>query len=738
MKALKVAAGELERIIKNRFIRVAVIVVAFMPLLYSFLYLYAFWDPYSKLDKLPVAVVNEDKGGISEGKERNFGDEIVKKLKENREFKWEFTDYKNAIEGLEGKKYYFVIRIPEDFTKNLLSVESDNPKRASIEYITNDKKNFLATQIGNKAIESLQTEIANSIRKGYIETIFKNLKELGNGLKEVSEAENKLSAGSLELSSGAEKLSNNMDKAAKGALQLKEGIYNLKEGLPQLLNGSEALYKGVNILSEKFSPSGDIKTLSEGAKSLTDGISKLNQGLYEASQSALKLKEGVSALTQGYNQLGQNVSAFTQSVSQLGSGLGQMTESLALAQKALQEYITKHPEEVNDPNLQKAIFIISEASSGINAIESNLNKGLYQVQQLNDALSKLQHASNSLNNGMDSLTAGLSYMTNASSQLVKGSDRLSSGLSQFTEGIKIAGEKLKDISDGLYKLNTGIKNVNDGVSKLYDGAASLSNGVLLLKDGAWKLSEGARRLHDNQSLLAQKLSDASLKLQPSEFSSGKRDVINEPIALETRKLYPVKNYGVGFAPYFIPLSLWVGSLILFFLIDIFGKGKYEGISNVSIQLGKFISLAIVGILQSVVSSFVLVEGLKLDVHNLLYYYLINAVMSVTFIAIIQLLVMLFGIAGKFFAVVLLMLQLTSSGGTFPMELLPKFFNVINPYLPMTYGVAGLREAISGDNISLILHNISIIAGFGALFLLFTILLAERVDKIEIVQKLRQM
>ncbi|MGB9809807.1 MAG: YhgE/Pip domain-containing protein, partial [Caldanaerobacter sp.] len=418
MKALKVAAKELERIIKSRFIRVAVIVVAFMPLLYSFLYLYAFWDPYSKLDKLPVAVVNEDKGGISEGKETNFGDEIVKKLKEDEEFKWEFTDYKNAIDGLKGKKYYFAIVIPEDFTKNLLTVDSDHPKRASIEYITNDKKNFLATQIGNKAIESLQTKISNSIRKGYIDTIFKNLQELGKGLKEASEAENKLSAGSLELSNGVEKLSNNMNKVAKGGLQLKEGIYNLKEGLPQLLNGSEALYNGVNILSEKFSSSGDVKTLSEGAKSLTEGISKLNQGLYEASQSALKLKEGVSTLTQGYSQLGQNVTDFTQSVSQLGSGLKQMTESLALAQKALQEYIAKHPEEVNDPNLQKALFIIAEAKSGVSLIEeNNLNKRLYQVQQLSDALSKLQQASISLNNGMDSLAAGLSYMTNASSQL---------------------------------------------------------------------------------------------------------------------------------------------------------------------------------------------------------------------------------------------------------------------------------------------------------------------------------
>ncbi|WP_256201376.1 YhgE/Pip domain-containing protein [Thermoanaerobacter thermocopriae] len=192
MKAFEVAAKEIEKIIKSRFIRVAVIVVAFMPLLYSFLYLYAFWDPYSMLDKLPIAVVNEDRGGVYNGKQENFGNEIVQKLKNNKEFKWDFVDYKKGIDGVKGKKYYFMIMIPEDFTQNITSVDSSTPKKATIEYITNDKKNFLATQIGNKAIESLQTEIANSIRKGYIDALFKSVDELSSGLKEASEAENNL------------------------------------------------------------------------------------------------------------------------------------------------------------------------------------------------------------------------------------------------------------------------------------------------------------------------------------------------------------------------------------------------------------------------------------------------------------------------------------------------------------------------------------------------------------------
>lgn len=737
LKAFKVATKEIEKIIKSRFIRVAIVVVAFMPLLYSFLYLYAFWDPYSKLDKLPVAVVNEDKGGMYDGKRENFGNEVVKKLKEGKEFKWDFVNYKDAIDGLNGNKYYFIIRIPKDFTQNLISVDSSIPQKASIEYITNEKKNFLATQIGNKAIENLQTQIANYVRKGYIDSIFKSLNELGGGLKEASEANNKLATGTLELYNGAQKLSSNMNTALNASRQIKDGVLGLNNGISQVLNGSETLYNGANLLSQKIVDSTNTEDLLNGMDSLQKGITGINKGLNDASNSAAKLKEGINSVLNGYNQVGQNISSFVGSISQLGSGLSQTSTSLDSAQVALNDYIIKHPEASGDPELQKALTLIAQSNIAINKMSQSLNGNLSQVQQLNTALGQLQQASNTIDNGMDSLTSGLLYMSQTSGQLVDGSNKLYTGVKQFSVGINTVGEKLKEISNGLFSLNNGIKSLSEGSSKLYDGANSLYNGISLIKDGTWKFADGAKSIYDNQVLLAHRLSEASQKIDSSKITTAKKDMVNEPIILDTRRLYPVKNYGIGFAPYFIPLSLWVGALILFFLIDIFDKEKYEEMNNVSIQLGKFMSLALVGILQSVASSFVLVEGLKLNVHNLFYYYLINAVMSLAFIAIIQLFVMLFGIAGKFFAIVLLMLQLTSSGGTFPMELLPKFFNAINPYLPMTYGVAGLREAISGNNVSAIFNNIFVIAGFGILFLVFTILLAEKADKLEITKRLKQ-
>lgn len=738
MKAFNVANLEIQRLVKNRFIRVAVIVIAFMPLLYSFLYLYAFWDPYSKLDKLPVAVVNLDKDRQYDGKNVNYGNDIIKDLRKNTDFKWSFVGYTTGVDGLKGKKYYFMVVIPEDFTKNVISVDSNNPKKANIEYITNDKKNFLATQLGNKAIENIQQEIASSVRKGYINSIFADVNDIGNGLKSASDAENKLANGTKDIYDGIKKLDNGINSAANGSNQIKNGAWSLQSGLDQALSGATTLYNGADILSKRlFKASNESNMIAAGITSLQNGITGINRGLNNAVVGANKLKGGINSLVGGYNYVGENVSSFTNAVVQTANGLNQASTALSGAKSSLEDYVSKHPDAKNDPELQGAIAAIAQSNAGISQINQGLGSSIPKIQQLNDALGQLKSAAGDINNGIDSLTGGLTEMSQVSGQLAAGGNKLYSGLTQFAGGVGTAGEKLREISKGLYSLNNGIMSLSDGSQKLYNGANALSNGMSSLSDGSRKLEDGSKKLYDNQVLLAQKLNDASQKISSSNVTDVKKNMINEPIVLDKKRFNPVDNYGVGFAPYFIPLSLWVGALILFFLIDIFDKGQYENISNVSIALGKFISLSIVGILQSGVSSFVLIETLKLPVNNLFYYYLTNAVMSVAFVAIIQLFVMLFGIAGKFFAIVLLMLQLTSSGGTFPMELVPRFFNIISPYLPMTYGVAALREAISGSSASVVLDNIAIIAGFGALFLLFTILLAEKAEKMKITQKLRE-
>ncbi|SNX53444.1 YhgE/Pip domain-containing protein [Thermoanaerobacterium sp. RBIITD] len=731
----KVVANEIKRLIQNRFIRLAVIVIVFMPLLYSFLYLYAFWDPYGKLDKLPIAVVNQDKDVIYNGKSANFGVDIIKELKKSKDFKWSFVSYSNGIDGLKGNKYYFMIVIPENFTKNILSVDSSNIKKAHIQYITNDKKNFLATQLGNKAIENITQKISNTIRKGYIDTVFTNIKDMGNGLRLASDAENELSLGTEKINDGMKKLNNGIESALIGSNQLRDGLYNIKNGTQNAANGASNLYNGAGLLSEKLDEvSKSSYLLTNGISDLNKGLNGVNQGLNTIKQSIDNLKNGVATVSEGYNQIGGKISSFSNNVVTMGNGISSITSALNNAQIAMNDYAKKHPDAMNDTDFKQAILEISQSNIGLKQISTNLNNNMPDITKLNNSLAELNKATGDIKNGFDKLSSGISQLQLVSSQLKDGGNNLNEGFSQYSGGIALINQKMKEVSGGLGELNSGLKSLDDGTQKLYYGAIKLNDGLATLSNGGNNLKDNMQKLNDSQQLLSKKLNDASNKIDLTSINDKKSNMINEPIVLDTRRLNPVANYGIGFAPYFIPLSLWVGALILFFLIDIFDRRGYAKESNASIIMGKFISLCILGILQSIVSSFVLIEVLKLPVNNLFYYYLINALMSAVFVAIIGFFVMLFGMAGKFLAIVLLMLQLTSSGGVFPMELVPRFFNIINPYFPMTYGTQALREAISGTNYSLMLNDLLILAGFGIVFMLLSVLLAEKVGDSNIIDE----
>ncbi|MDI3311301.1 MAG: YhgE/Pip domain-containing protein [Thermoanaerobacterium sp.] len=729
--------NELKRLAQNRFIRLAVIVIIFMPLLYSFLYLYAFWDPYGKLDKLPVAVVNQDRSVAYDGKYKNFGNDIVKELKNNHDFKWNFVNYDDGLNGLKGNKYYFMIVIPKDFSKNILSVNGNDVEKAHIQYMTNDKKNFLATQLGNKAVENLMQKISNTIRKNYIDTVFSNVENMGNGLKQASLAERQLSDGAKMLNDGVSKLNDGINKALTGTNQLKDGLYNLSIGVNNASYGASNLSNGVQILSQKLNEvDKNSNLILNGMDSLKSGLNGVNQGLDAISNSIKQLKSGSTAVTNGYDQIGQNLSSFLTEFESVNSGLNDIQMNLDSAVVALNNYVNKHPEAMSDADFKTAITVVSESNSGLKQIINGLETNKAKMGVLNDSLKELDSATNNLAIGYDKLNSGVSQLQSVVTQILNGENNLSNGISNYTNGISMLNKKMSVVASGLLKLDDGLNALKQGAFSLYNGSTNLNSGLMTISSGSKQIQVNMEKLYENQAILYKKLNDASNKIEVMSTSDGKKDMINEPIILDTKRLNPVANYGIGFTPYFIPLSLWVGALILFFIIDIYDKNGYKDITNASIVIGKLLSLSILGIFQSIVSGFVLIEALKLPVNNLFYYYFINAVMSVVFVFIIGFFVMLFGMAGKFFAVVLLMLQLTSSGGVFPMELEPKFFNVLNPFFPMTYGTQALREAISGSNTGLITHDLFVLACFGILFMLLSILLSGKVgDKNKIDEKL---
>jgi putative membrane protein len=203
-------------------------------------------------------------------------------------------------------------------------------------------------------------------------------------------------------------------------------------------------------------------------------------------------------------------------------------------------------------------------------------------------------------------------------------------------------------------------------------------------------------------------------------------MMSAPVELATRREDPVPNYGTGFAPYFIPLALWVGALMAYFLVrPLGGRALASTLRDPYVALSGLWPGVVITWLQAVVMLVVLQVFLGLDPVRPVALYAFTLVAALTFTAILQLLSAAFGTAGKFVAVVLLMLQLTSAAGTFPLQLVPKFFQVINPLLPMTYVVSGLRQAISGGDLHAVAVNGLILICYAAAAVGLTMLTAHR-------------
>ena len=840
MNSLRIALLELKRLSRNRFTRVATIVVCLMPLLYSFLYLDAFWDPYHNLESMRVAVVNQDQTAYKNHQTINAGKDLVNKLKNDHSMDWDFTSESDAQKGLNNGYYELAIVIPSDFSQKILSTTQDpnsnsSPQKAKLLYYSNPSNNFLAEQIGNKVMTELQGEVNGQIAGKFFKNVFSSLGDMRNNLqtasngsikletglkqaqngshiltgylKETSTGSQSLTSGLVSLSTGASNLSKGYTGLANGTNELKSVTQKVSNGLDQILTGSSHLTNGSNNLVNGLTQAGlQIQNASLGAgqlslgsqnafaasNSLLSGLQTLSNGSVQIHEGAQELNNGLSKMKTSLNDQRQGVPALISGVDQLTKGSAQLqtevtatNETLSSADQTLKSLLAQsqltgaQKEELSltlrqIQGAQALLTASEEISPGVSSISTNLSAlnqgaaslsaGLQKLHSQTDTgLTQLLSGSQQLVTASDSLTQGLHQATNGASQLNQGLKSLNDGNKELASGLSDGAESFKNLIQGGISLHSGQSQLEQGLNKfqpflynlneLNQGAIQLESGAQALSSAASQAASGAQKINSGISALytgSQSLTTGLDKLSTGAqtLSSGLNDGVVElnkviphnqtgvavamgsPAEVQETQIHPVDNYGTGFTPYFMPLALWVGALILFFLISIKeNRLTIAGVSRLSIILGKFWTLAFLGAFQAIISSFALIMVLGLHPANTLAFYGFNILLSWSFIALIQLLVQVFGLAGRFLAIVLLMLQLTSCGGTFPMELVPKFFQIIHPFLPMTYGTAGLRQIISGSaNISLN-TSIIVITAFAVSSILLNFLVSSQWIKV---------
>jgi len=627
----------------HRILLVSVIVMLFIPIMYGGFFLGSIWDPYGNTKNLPVAIVNEDEGAMLNGQKLAIGDDMVRELKNNKDMGWHFVTAKVAASGLGDGSYYMRLTIPRDFSKDASTVGDPKPAKSTLNYTVTPARNYIASLLTRQAAEQIERNVSTTISKAYVSAILHNVKTMSVGLGDASNGANDLAAGSQSLSSGISRYTAGVGTLSDGQVSLNTGLYSLSSGSLALKNGLADLQKGLPKAT-------DIQQLKDGVTNIKAGITMLNGAVQNPSPSLVAQQTLVTTYA---TSLQQKLSAY--STAAVNANTDIMTLQSAVAQGQTNATV----------NATTMLALIS-TSQDVSSEAINL---LTNLTSLNSMLSTQQAAVKTniiaLKDGMDTLSPNLLTALGGYTSISNGTSTLLAGATQ---------------------LYAGTTSAIVGNGQLVNGAATLNSSSLALISGASQVASGS-------DTLAAALSDASQQLAIQPTGVDTTEQIVNPVAMTRTVKGDVPNYGFALSPYVLSLGLFVGALVFNVIYPVrrfFGKPK----NSVSWWAAKVsVSLA-VAVGQALVVDAIMVFGLGLRPDNPAQFVLTSIVTSIAYMSVISLLALALDNVGRFIAMVLLVLQLGSAGGVFPIVLSPGFFQAVNPFVPMTYSIYAYREAIS--------------------------------------------
>ncbi len=667
VNTIALAFRELNNAIKGKARKLVIGTVALIPLLYGSLYLWAFTNPYKTLDTVPVAVVVEDNGAMINGKMRNIGNEIKTRLKNQKDgsegFQWNFVNSAEANKGLKNGNYFMVATIPASFSKCIASAQYDTPTKAKLHVKYDQASNMLASQIGKTAFRTMRTEISEAIAQEYWEHMFAKVNSASDSL-------------------GA---------AANGAGALHEGSKSLQGGINKLADGSNKLSQSLQKLQ------GGLGELQKGANTLTEANARSKEGAQYLAQKTQDLANGAQQLSEGTQRLSAATSEFYEGAQKLAASSNELEEHVKAGNAETKAQITGLLMQAQNPAVTKE-DVLANLQSLAEGLGENSNLLETNLSALSAGADRLSAGSLQIKGGADALMQGMEKVNVGSNKLAAGTNKLADGLAQ--------------VSNGSEKLNSGVNEAAQGSAKIVNGSNQLNSGAKKLSDNTPKLVDGAKKLHDGLKD-AQKSGKVNSIVQKSKMMSA-------PVSLEEHEYSHVENYGTGFAPYFISIALWVGALMATFVLRVMDRRAIlNGMNPLKSALISLTPFVIMGVVQAIILMGVVQGALKLQIDNVGAFYALGIIASIVFMAIMQMIMVVFRMPGRIVAIVLLMLQITSSAGTFPVQMTPAFFRAVHPYLPMTYSIMGLRQAMSGKNSGEIVSGIGMLVLFGVIAIAIT-------------------
>jgi putative membrane protein len=567
--------SEIKRFGRSRMTRAAIVVLMLLPLVYGALYLWAYWDPFGHVNKMPVALVNSDRGAVVSGQKINAGAEIAKSLTADRSLDWHVVGPDEARDGVEHGKYYFMLELPTDFSAAIASPVTGQPRQANLIAVYNDANNYISTSIGRTAISQVLNAVSSRISGQAVNQVLSVVVSSGSGIKQ----------------------------AADGAKQLDDGAGQLVAGLDTARFGSAQL--------------------ATGAKQLSDGIDQATDPLL--------------AVTKAISQIGGNTAAFQQAADQINAiAAAQDTAANGLSSVINQLSASQDP-------------VATGAAGTLRGVQDQLRQHQF-TPQIRQQLVDAQNATGPLKSALDQVGSKGQDLTN----------------------------KLTQLRDGAQQVASGNAQLADGIAKLDDGAKQLRAGSAEL---ATKLAEGAKQVPN----------------WTNQQKEAVADTIGGPVNLETTHENAAPNFGTGMAPFFLTLALFFGALVLWMVLrPLQNRAIAAEVIAIRVALASYLPAVVIGMVQAVILYGVVRFALGMHAAHPFAMLAFMILISCAFVAATQAINALVGPAvGRVLIMALLMLQLVSAGGMYPVETTSKPFQIFHRFDPMTYGVNGLRQLILG-------------------------------------------
>lgn len=482
--------AEFRHIRRNRLLLLSVIVICFIPFLYSIFFLKSVWDPYGSTQNLPVAVVNEDRAVKYQGQTLKVGAQLVQELRKNKQLKWEIVSKQTAKEGLAHRKYYTVVTIPKDFSKNAATVLDQSPKKMELKYETNGSLNYIGQVISEMAMTKLNQKIRAQVTQSYATTMIKLVKQVGTGFNQAASGAKQISTGMVTLNSGTNQFVAGVSTVNNGVQTLQAAVTPLASGASQLASGSTTLASGVNqytsgvgllaagltkLSANSAALNAGTATLASGVNQYTSGVDQLGSGLTTLKNNSASLRSGAASLNQGASQLSNGASQLNATVnSSLGSldftGImsamnqaSQMKSSLASLQSGL-----------------------TQAQSALSAVSTEAN----QLKTASSALSKVSSAASSLSGvaqndaAIRELAAALAKSTtdaNTKAQLDAIAQKAQLNVTTIQDlGLETALSQVNSLSTSLSDLQSQLNNPANLQTTLSGGQTTLKQANQLL------------------------------------------------------------------------------------------------------------------------------------------------------------------------------------------------------------------------------------------------------------------